>query len=83
MGLGARARRRVREICAHRLVVDAGDCGACLSEVEQLNDHLYDMHRLGFFITPTPRNADVLGVVVNQTRRALQALRKAYDDADP
>ena len=45
------------------LVVDAGDCGACLNEVRQLNSPYYNMHRMGFFITPTPRNADLLLVV--------------------
>ena len=44
----------------HIIVVDAGDCGACLNEVKQLNNPFYNMHRLGFFFTPTPRAADVL-----------------------
>ncbi len=47
----------------HIMVVDAGDCGACLHEVKQLNNPLYNMHRLGFFLTATPRAADVLLVV--------------------
>ncbi len=47
----------------HIMVVDAGDCGACLHEVKQLNNPLYNMHRLGFFFTPTPRSADLLLVV--------------------
>ena len=47
----------------HICVVDAGDCGACLNEVKQLNNPYYNMHRLGFFITPSPRHADVLLVV--------------------
>lgn len=47
----------------HIMVVDAGDCGACLHEVKQLNNPLYNMHRLGFFLTPTPRAADLLLVV--------------------
>ncbi len=38
----------------HIRVVDAGACGACLSEIEQLNKPYYNIHRLGFFITPTP-----------------------------
>src|SRR5581483_1141044 len=42
--------------------VDAGACGACVSEAKQLNNPYYNMHRLGFFTTPTPRNADVLVV---------------------
>ena len=47
----------------HIMVVDAGDCGACLHEVKQLNNPLYNMHRLGFFFTATPRAADLLLVV--------------------
>ena len=43
----------------HVIVVDAGDCGACLHEVKQLNNPLYNVHRLGIFFTPTPRAADV------------------------
>jgi Ni,Fe-hydrogenase III small subunit len=64
----------------HILVVDAGDCGACLNEVKQLNNPYYNMHRLGFFITPTPRHADVLlvvGPVTDQTRFALQKVYEA------
>ncbi len=44
----------------HIRFLDAGACGACISEARQLNNPYYNMHRLGFFITPTPRNADVL-----------------------
>jgi Ni,Fe-hydrogenase III small subunit len=64
----------------HIIVVDAGDCGACLNEVKQLNNPYYNMHRLGFFITPTPRHADVLlvvGPVTDQTRFALQKVHEA------
>jgi Ni,Fe-hydrogenase III small subunit len=64
----------------HILVVDAGDCGACLNEVKQLNNPYYNMHRLGFFITPTPRHADVLlvvGPVTDQMRFALEKIHQA------
>jgi len=64
---------------AHILVVDAGDCGACLNEVKQLNNPYYNMHRLGFFITPTPRHADVLLVVGPVTDHMRVALKKIYD----
>ena len=63
----------------HLRIVDAGDCGACLNEIRQLNNPYYNMHRLGFFITPTPRDADVLivsGPVTDQMRVPLQ---KAYE----
>ncbi len=59
-------------------VVDAGGCGACLSEVRKLNNPYYNMHRLGFFITPTPRNADLLLVIGPGTAHMRLALRKAY-----
>lgn len=61
------------------LVVDAGDCGACLHEVKQLNNPYYNMHRLGFFITPTPRQADVLLVVGPGSDQMRTALQKAYE----
>jgi Ni,Fe-hydrogenase III small subunit len=63
----------------HILVVDAGDCGACLNEVKQLNNPYYNMHRLGFFITPTPRHADVLLAVGPVTDHMRTALKKIYD----
>jgi Ni,Fe-hydrogenase III small subunit/ferredoxin-like protein FixX len=63
----------------HIIVVDAGDCGACLNEVKQLNNPYYNMHRLGFFITPSPRHADVLLVVGPVTDHIRDALRKVYD----
>jgi Ni,Fe-hydrogenase III small subunit len=63
---------------AHVLVVDAGDCGACLSEVQRLNNPYYNMHRLGLFITPTPRHADILLVVGSGADHMRAALAKAY-----
>ncbi len=60
-------------------VVDAGDCGACLNETRLLNNPFYNMHRLGFFITPTPRKADILLVVGPVTDHMKTALSKAYD----
>jgi Ni,Fe-hydrogenase III small subunit len=63
----------------HVLVVDGGDCGACLSEISQLNGPYYNMHRHGFFITPTPRLADVMLVVGPITDQMQLAVRKAFD----
>jgi Ni,Fe-hydrogenase III small subunit len=62
----------------HVLVVDAGDCGACLNEVRQLNNPYYNMHRLGFFITPSPRHADLLLVVGPVTDHMREALEKIH-----
>lgn len=63
----------------HIRVVDAGDCGACLNEVKLLNNPFYNMHRLGFFITPTPRKADVLLVVGPLADQMKLPLLKAYE----
>lgn len=63
----------------HIRVIDAGACGACLSEIEQLNKPCYNMHRLGFFLTPTPREADVLLVAGPVTDHMRMALQKAYE----
>jgi Ni,Fe-hydrogenase III small subunit len=63
----------------HIIVVDAGDCGACLNEVRQLNNPYYNLHRLGFFITPSPRHADVMLVVGPVTDHLRFALERVYD----
>jgi len=63
----------------HIMIVDAGDCGACLHEVKQLNNPLYNMHRLGFFLTATPRTADVLVVVGPVSENMRGPLLKTYD----
>ncbi len=63
----------------HIRVIDAGDCGACLHEVKLMNNPFYNMHRLGFFITPTPRKADILLVVGPVTDHMKRAMLKAYE----
>ncbi|HVU07957.1 MAG TPA: 4Fe-4S ferredoxin [Verrucomicrobiae bacterium] len=63
----------------HICVVDTGDCGACLNEVRQLNNPYYNIHRLGFFVTPSPRHADVLLVVGTVTDHMRIPLQKIYD----
>ncbi len=67
----------------HIRVVDAGDCGACLNEVRQLNNPYYNMHRLGFFITPTPRQADILLVAGSVTDQMKLPLLEAYEAMPP
>lgn len=63
----------------HVRIVDAGDCGSCLNELSQLNGPSYNLHRFGIFITPTPRQADVLLVVGPVTRQMLDPLKIAYE----
>jgi Ni,Fe-hydrogenase III small subunit len=61
------------------MVVDAGDCGACLREVKHLNNPFYNMHRLGIFLTATPRAADVLLVVGPVSENMRLPLLKTYE----
>lgn len=63
----------------HIRVIDAGACGACMSEIEQLNKPYYNIHRLGFFLTPTPREADVLIIAGPVTDNMRMPLLKAYE----
>ncbi len=63
--------------------VDAGACGACMGEVRQINSPYYNIHRLGFFLTPTPRNADILLVAGPVTLPMQQALRDTYEAMPP
>jgi Ni,Fe-hydrogenase III small subunit len=78
----AEARRKLDKVFGRSLhvrFVDAGACGACMSEARQLNNPYYNMHRLGFFITPTPRNADVLLVAGPISDAMRLPLRKAFE----
>ena len=59
--------------------LDAGACGACVSEARQLNNPYYNMHRLGFFTTPTPRNTDVLLVAGPVSDAMRIPLRQTYE----
>jgi Ni,Fe-hydrogenase III small subunit len=63
----------------HVRFVDAGACGACMSEARQINNPYYNLHRLGIFITPTPRNADVLLVAGPISDAMRLPLRKTYE----
>lgn len=63
----------------HVRFIDAGACSACVSEARQLNNPYYNMHRLGLFVTPSPRNADVLLVSGPVSDAMKLPLRKAYE----
>ncbi len=62
----------------HVRFVDAGACGACMSEARQINNPYYNLHRLGIFITPTPRSADILLVAGPVSDAMRLPLRKTY-----
>ena len=59
--------------------VDAGSCNACESEIKQLSSPFYDMHRLGIFLTPSPRHADLLLVTGPVTHAMKDPLLRTYE----
>ncbi len=63
----------------HIRTVDTGSCAVCESEIRLTSAPHYDLHRLGFFFTPTPRHADLLLVTGPAVRAMDTALRKAYE----
>jgi Ni,Fe-hydrogenase III small subunit len=63
----------------HIRLLDAGSCDAVIQEIKQLAKPYYNMHKLGFFITPAPRHADVLMVTGPVTSHIRLALKKTYD----
>lgn len=63
----------------HIRFVDGGACGACLSEIEQINKPYYNIHRFGFFVTPTPREADILMVAGPVTDHLRLPILKTYE----
>ena len=63
----------------HIRFVDAGACGACMSEARLLNNPYYNMHRLGFFATATPRQADILLVAGPISDAMRKPLRETYE----
>ena len=63
----------------HIRTVDTGSCAVCESEIRLLSAPPYDLHRLGFFLTPAPRHADLLLVTGPAVRAMDNALLKAYE----
>lgn len=71
--------RRVFGRSLHIRHVDAGSCNGCESELQALNNPFYNMHRLGIFITPSPRFADLLLVTGPVTYAMKAPLLAAYE----
>ncbi|MDF0490545.1 4Fe-4S binding protein [Sphingomonas sp. H39-1-10] len=59
--------------------VDAGSCNGCESELQALNNPIYNLHRLGIFFTPSPRFADLLLVTGPVTNAMIEPLKAAYE----
>jgi Ni,Fe-hydrogenase III small subunit len=62
----------------HIRTIDTGSCAVCESEIRLLLAPHYDLHRLGFFFTPSPRHADLLLVTGPAVRAMDVALAKTY-----
>jgi Ni,Fe-hydrogenase III small subunit/ferredoxin len=79
----ARARLRERTTALRRSVhvrhVDAGSDGSEEWEIQALLGPVYDLHRLGVFVTASPRHADVLLVTGAGARGMSGPLRATYD----
>jgi Ni,Fe-hydrogenase III small subunit/ferredoxin len=79
----ARARLRERTAALRRSVhirhVDAGSDGSEEWEIQALLGPVYDIHRLGVFITASPRHADVLLVTGAGSVGMSGPLRTTYD----
>jgi Ni,Fe-hydrogenase III small subunit/ferredoxin len=81
----AKLARRVRRLrrSVHIRHVDAGSDGSDEWEVQALLNPVYDVHRLGIFVTASPRHADILlvtGVGANGMAAPLRRTRDAMPD---
>lgn len=72
--LAGRVRRLRRSV--HIRHVDAGSDGSEEWEIAALLNPVYDIHRLGIFITASPRHADILMVTGAGARGMLGPLRR-------
>lgn len=72
------ARSRAFKRSLHIRHVDAGSDGAAESEIQALSNPYYDLNRLGFFFTASPRHADILMVTGAVTRAMAEPLRRTF-----
>jgi Ni,Fe-hydrogenase III small subunit/ferredoxin len=76
-GLAERTRALRRSV--HVRHVDAGSDGSEEWEIQALLGPVYDLHRLGVFVTASPRHADLLLVTGAGARGMAGPLRTTYD----
>jgi Ni,Fe-hydrogenase III small subunit len=63
----------------HLRHVDAGSSNGCEAELRALTGPYYDLHRLGIFISTSPRHADGLLVTGPVTRAMRAPLLRTYE----
>jgi Ni,Fe-hydrogenase III small subunit/ferredoxin len=74
-----RLRTRALRRSVHLRHVDAGSDGSEEWEIMALLNPVYDIHRLGMFLTASPRHADILLVTGSGARGMAGPLRQTYD----
>jgi len=76
---GLRARTAALRRSVHLRHVDAGSDGTEEWEILALLNPVYDVHRLGIFLTASPRHADILLVTGAGARGMTGPLRRTYE----
>lgn len=61
------------------MMIDVGSCNACNLEVLNLSSPYYDLTRLGFSFTNSPKHADALVVVGTLNPAMVEVLRRTYE----
>ncbi|MHB8352533.1 MAG: NADH-quinone oxidoreductase subunit B family protein [Thermoplasmata archaeon] len=62
----------------HLFLIDVGSCQGCNREVLGLSSPYYDLERLGFSFTNSPRHADILVVVGIPTPAMVEPLQRTF-----
>ena len=76
---GLRTRTRALRRSVHLRHVDAGSDGTEEWEILALFNPVYDVNRLGIFLTASPRHADILLVTGAGARGMTEPLRRTYE----
>jgi Ni,Fe-hydrogenase III small subunit/ferredoxin len=76
---GLKTRTAALRRSVHLRHVDAGSDGTEEWEILALFNPVYDVHRLGIFLTASPRHADILLVTGAGARGMTEPLRQTYD----
>ena len=76
---GLRARTRALRRSVHLRHVDTGSDGSEEWEILALLNPVYDIHRLGMFLTASPRHADILLVTGPGAGGMAEPLRQTYE----
>jgi Ni,Fe-hydrogenase III small subunit/ferredoxin len=76
---GLKTRTAALRRSVHLRHVDAGSDGTEEWEILALFNPVYDVHRLGIFLTASPRHADILLVTGAGARGMAEPLRQTYD----